>query len=241
MKRTARTVAILILLVVVPGTASAGARPYAYVYGSDVLPQTSLELESWFSDQEAQPGVGSWDWWLGPVVGVTDWLEMGMFAIFGERPVTLSGPTVIGLDSLRFVATFAPADKGVWPVDVRLRLEYGQGVGPHSSTAWLTFVVSRDFGALNLALNIGPWLNFASSGLEVYVDYSAGASFEVFRGVRIGGEFFGDAEVGGDNSMFVGPSLAVGTGRVWLSATVGPGLVSGGPTYHGRVIVGLAL
>jgi hypothetical protein len=232
---------VLLVLALIPSRARAGDRPYAYVYGADSLPPTTVELENWFGDQEASRGVGDWEWWLGPVVGVTDWLEMGMFAIFNERPVTTTSNGPLGLGSLRFVATWIPAEKAAWPVDVRVRLEYGQGIGARASTAWLTVIASRDFGGLNLCLNVGPWLFFGANGVSTYIDYLAGVSYEMFRGIRLGVEFFGDSEIGGETSMFAGPALSFGTGRVWVSASIGPGITSDSPSYHGRVIIGVAL
>src|SRR5947208_13897088 len=72
--------------------AAAGPRPYAFSQGVDSLPDGTVELESWLSAEKPRSGFAGWDWSLGPVAGLTDGVEAGLFAIFEQPPV--SGPGV---------------------------------------------------------------------------------------------------------------------------------------------------
>jgi len=120
------------LATLLPGRpAMAGPRPYAFSQGVDSLPDGTVELESWFSAEKPRSGFAGWDWWLGPVAGLTDRIEAGLFAILEQPPVSGPGATsTVALSSLRFHASWLLADKATWPVDVRLRAEYGQRVAP---------------------------------------------------------------------------------------------------------------
>jgi hypothetical protein len=221
--------------------ASAGQRPYAFVQGADSLPQTSLELESWFGATRASTSASNvWDWWLGPVVGVTDRLELALYAIFLQLPADND----LSLRSFRLQGSYLLADRGSWPVDIRLRVEIGQPVGEHPYTGWFWLIAARDFGRLNLTANASFWLSFptATTDFEQYVDYFAGASWQLLPGVRIGAELQGEAELGSDGNpatLAVGPSLAAGTGRIWAAASYDFALAHGSPSM-GRLVMGLA-
>jgi hypothetical protein len=222
-------------------SAFAGQRPYAFVQGAESLPQTGLELESWFGATRASVGApNTWDWWLGPVVGVTDKLELALYAIFLQPPSAQS----LDLRSFRLQASYLLADRGSWPLDVRMRLELGQPVGPHPYTGWVWLIASRDIGSFNATLNGTFWAEFQGASqpeTELYLDYLAGLSYQLFPGIRLGAELQGGAQLseGTPATLSVGPALAAGTGRIWASASYGWGVTSRSPGL-GRLVVGLA-
>jgi hypothetical protein len=234
---------LLVVAALAAGSAHAGGRPYAFVQGVDTLAPDQLELESWFGAQVARDGGGTtWEWWLGPVVGLTDRLEAALFAIFDQPPAG-----ALELSSLRLQLSYALADKGSWPVDVRLRAEYGQptlSAGPH--TAWFLAIASRDLDALNITANAGAWIAFdmpVGLGTEtrLFLDYGLAASIVVVRGLRAGAELFGDFRTGSPgHDHFAGPALAYGQGRFWLTGAVGFGLTDTSDSRYGRVVLGIA-
>jgi hypothetical protein len=223
-------------------SALAGQRPYAYVQGAESLPQTGLELESWFGASRASVGSPSaWDWWLGPVVGVTDKLELALYAIFIQPPSTQA----MDLRSFRLQASYLLADRGSWPLDVRVRLELGQPVGPHPYTGWAWLIASRDWGSFNATLNGSFWVKFpgpSQQELEPYADYLAGVSYQFLPGIRLGAELEGEAELTADApqaTLSLGPALAAGTGRIWAAASYDWGVTRHSPGL-GRLVLGLA-
>jgi len=225
--------------------AAAGPRPYAFSQGADSLSDGSVELESWFSAEKPRSGFAGWDWWLGPVAGLTDRIEAGLFAIFEQPPV--SGPGVtssVALSSLRAHASWLLADKGAWPVDVRLRAEYGQRVAPGTpNTGWFTAILSRDLGRLNVTANLGGYLEMADDETVPYFVGSLASTLELPAGFRLGGEIFSEKELktGGETEVWAGPSLAYGRGRFWLAATFGFGLTDDASLHRGRILFGLTL
>lgn len=257
-----------------PSAAQAGSRPYAFTQGVESLPETGIELESWVSEEKPRGQDANFDWWLGPVVGITDRLEAGLFVIFVEPADTPAQTTAtgtipaesygLGLASLRLQMSYALAERRAWPVDVRIRGEIGaplarnwggspaEGLDNEKTTTWLTAIIARDFGPLNLTLNAGGWLEFekgeAASGeqgeleVEPYTRAAFGASVELLRGFRLGGELFGEStEKFGGVRVLAGPALAYGYGRFWLAIAAGFGLSSDAPRHRGRLVLGIVL
>jgi hypothetical protein len=225
------------------GRAQAAERPYAYVQGVETLPQGGLELENWFGAVRPQGGGTSWEWWLGPVVGITDHLEAGLFGIFLQPVASDASQAFLQLDSIRFQLSYALADRGAWPVDVRVRLQVGVPAANDSLTTWASVYVARDFGHLNLTANLAGSNEIAKADGDVdwYFWYGLGASYAIVGAFRVGGELNGKADFSGDESFtFLGPSLAYAIGRIWASASYDFGLTSTSPHERGRIVVGLS-
>ena len=70
---------------------------------------------------------------------------------------------------------------------------------------------------------------------------SAGVSVRVGDGWRVGAETYGEITVTGDSVSWAvaGPNVSLTSGRLWGSATLGPGLF--GVRDAGRITFGLAL
>ncbi len=237
---------VLVTLVVagalaVPGAGRAGGRPYAFVQGIDTLPDRELELESWFGVFERPAGGPTiWDWWLGPVAGVTDELEAGLFGRFlqvqgGDEPEQLV------LDSLRLQLTYAPVPRGTWAVDGRLRLELTQPVADDSHEIWLTLILARQLGRLDLTLNAGLWVELGDE-TDWWFNYALGASVDVVGGLRLGAELYGDARFEDpDHNHSFGPAAAYGRGRFWISAAWLFGLGAESTDVAARMVLGVLL
>jgi hypothetical protein len=224
--------------------AAAGPRPYGFSQGVDSLSDGTVELESWFSAEKPRSGFAGRDWWLGPVVGLTDRIEAGLFAIFEQPPAAPGATSSVALSSLRAHASWLLADKGAWPVDVRLRAEYGQKVAAGTpNTAWFTAILSRDLGRLNMTANLGGYLEMANDETVPELTASFASTVELPAGFRLGGEIFGGKELktGAVTEVWAGPSLAYGRGRFWLAATYGFGLTDDTSQHRGRILFGLTL
>src|SRR5687768_8907453 len=98
-------------------TARAGARPYGYLSGTSSLHEGGLEIENWLGHERGS-GMESarWDWWTGPVAGITDRWESGLFLIGTQAAEQGSG---LQLREIRWQVDYLLADRGAWPIDVR--------------------------------------------------------------------------------------------------------------------------
>ena len=69
---------VLPLILLSPASARAGRTHFGWLYGTTTLPERTVELESWFLEETGK-GDDRLDeallWW-GPVVGLTDELEL---------------------------------------------------------------------------------------------------------------------------------------------------------------------
>jgi hypothetical protein len=176
------------------------------------------------------------------VVGLTDKVEGALYAVFEQPPAG-----AIVLQALRLQASVSLADKGAWPIDVRLRAEYGQPVATgQAHTLWLLAIASGDAGILNVTGNAGAWVALdapAGAGTQTmwFVDYALGASLAVVRGLRVGGEVFGDFRTSKpEHDHYAGPAAAYGQGRFWLAGALGFGLTDTTASRYGRVVLGIA-
>ena len=223
--------------------ALAGPRPYAFNQGFDALEPAGLELESWFT--ASKPGSGgpaAWDWWLGPSLGLSDRVEVSFFAVFEQSP-DAAAAGAISLASLRPVLSVQLAEKRSWPVDVRLRAEVAVPVGPGRSPAtWVSAIVSRDQGPVNLTANLGGAVEWQDAGARKYANLGFGASVALGLGLRAGVETTTELSLGGseDPHPYAGLLLAWGAGRAWTTLSLGTGLFADQGTHRGRIVLGLA-
>jgi hypothetical protein len=247
-KRFAALAVCTLSLVEARSVAAAG-RPYAYTQGVDGLPETGIELESWFSGTTPRDsGTGTLlDWWFGPVVGVTDDFEVALYAIFVQAPSGATTGSSIGLGALRLQASYLLAPVGRWPVDVRVRGEIERPFGAghedrNNLNAWLTVIASTDLGPLNITANFGSLVEFDPGEPSPWLIFNLGASLDIYGGLRIGAEDFGFWRIN-DKIVLdaVGPAIGYGIGRLWTTATVGFGIGSDSARYQGRIVVGLSI
>src|SRR5262245_49855853 len=71
--------ALLLLLLVAPGSAHAGRTFYGWLYGTEVMPERGAELQSWLTEENKSDGpmeTHETSWLVSGVIGVTDRLEL---------------------------------------------------------------------------------------------------------------------------------------------------------------------
>jgi hypothetical protein len=220
----------------------AGARPYAFVQGTESLPPTSLELESWFGFDRDRAGAGAWGWWFGPVAGLSDRVEGGLFAVFDQPATEVSA---MSLSALWLQVSTLLAEPGAWPVDVRLRGEVAQpaAVDQHYAAS-VAALASRRQGPLDLTANGSVWLEFEDERTEPYLDLGLGTSWGLPGGARIGVESFSSSEFEEEGEIetaaYVGPAMAYGHGRFWLSLAWGGGVTEDSDLSRARLVLGLS-
>jgi hypothetical protein len=236
------------LLTVRADPAFAGSRAWAFTQGTELVPDREIELESWFGSSTPRGGGDSfWSWWLGPVAGVTDHVEAALFAIMLQSP-----GSALSLDSLRLQLSYSPWNRGEQPIDLVLRGEVGvPAASGEATSAWFTVIVGRDLGPLALTANLGAWVAFGeeepiagggtTSKVVGYIVYNLGAAFDLGHGLRAGGELNGQSPTSDEEAtLYVGPSLAWGYGRFWLSGTFGFGIGDASAARRARVVIGIA-
>src|SRR4051812_16758367 len=72
--------AVLLVVCLAPRTAQAGRTFYGWLYGTEVMPERGVELQTWIFEENNKYGASDKEssiWW-GPQVGITDKLELSL-------------------------------------------------------------------------------------------------------------------------------------------------------------------
>jgi hypothetical protein len=241
--------AFLILACLAP-SAHAGRSFYGWLYGTEVLPERGVELQTWLLETNGKTGNSadtSSIWW-GPLIGVTDQLELSLpVEMVWRGPDTANGMDVpasftfkrFGLEA-RY--RLAPSDPAEAPALVPLvRVAVKRDVSDRSSIVVEGDVVaSYELGRVQALVDVGVYGDLKSSDRRWNFRPGAGVSVAVTSELRVGAEAYVelDADSKSDSWAIVGPNLAWTHGRFWLSGAFGIGV------YHietaPRVMWGIA-
>lgn len=228
-----RSIAAAVLIVAgMTATAHAGRSYYGWLYGVEVLPERSVELQTWVLERDnlgdAHRKVTSW--WIGPLVGVTDQLELAF-------PVETRWLVADGMNpsytferygaELRY--RFVTQD----PVDAPAFAPLGRLAVKRDVTSRDATVLEADLVA---AYESGRFHALADAGFFGEISGDRGNHFEMRPGagisiravedLRFGVEGYGEISMdsAGDTWFAAGPNLAWTHGRFWLSAAYGIGI-----------------
>lgn len=225
-------------VMVLTGTAYAGRTYYGWLLGTDVQPQRGVELMSSIYE-EREEGDGEARWWGGPLVGVTDRLELGLpleLASVGSTPTRLDR---YGLDLRYRLASADPVDApAVVPL---LRAGVDRIIGPDNAfAAHADLVMSYTLGRLQVLAEAGGCVERIGDVHRRQLRPGAGISIRAVDDLRLGAEVYAELalhgtdgavarsttmQTDGDGSwVIVGPNLAWSYGRFWVSAAYGVGI-----------------
>jgi hypothetical protein len=233
-----RTVLALVFLAcVLPRTAHAGRTYYGWLYGTEVVPERGVELQTWVQDENDKYSSRNKETWLawGPLIGITDELELGL-------PVELEWADVPMSDSMpgrRVSFTFkrfgiearyrlAPPDPVEAPALVPLvRVAVKRDVTARSNVRVEgDAVVSYQAGTLQLLADIGFTGDLASSASHLELHPGVGVSVAATSELRVGAEIYSELSLDtrAESWAVAGPDLSWTHGRFWVSGAFGIGL-----------------
>lgn len=241
--------AFMIVACLVPRAAHAGRSFYGWLYGTEVLPERGVELQTWLFETNGRYGSGArtTSLWWGPLIGVTDQLELSL-------PVEMSwidpgdsdaaatpsfGFRRYGLEARYRLVTSDPVEAPPFVPLVRVAVKRDVA----DSKALLVegdAVASYEVGAVHALIDVGVYGDIKSNDRKWNVRPGAGVSIAVTSELRVGAEAYLelDLDSSSDSWAVVGPNLAWTHGRFWLSGSFGIGV------YHidtaPRVMWGIA-
>src|SRR5512147_2708649 len=91
------TVAVTVAVIALTGSASAGPSRHAWLYGTEVLPERQVEIETWVQEEDGKGDDHADEtlWWVAPVVGLTDQVELAIpFEVVSESSDAAPEPRV---------------------------------------------------------------------------------------------------------------------------------------------------
>ena len=223
---------VVLLLVVTPASAFAGRTYYGWLYGTEVLPERGAELMSWIdeeNDLSEENHLRETRWWVGPLIGITDQLELALpVEIAWDREPGVTPRTTFDRYGAELRYRFVTQD----PVDAPplvplLRVALKRSVVERDM--WIPeadFVVSYEEGIVHVLADLGGYAEITPNDTHFEVHPGAGFSIRAIGDLRFGGEVH--AEISLDNNAgswaVVGPNLAWSHGRTWLSGMYGIGV-----------------
>jgi hypothetical protein len=220
------------VLVAAPGSAHAGRTFYGWLYGSEVMPERGVELQSWITEENFK-GRAETNWLFGPQVGITDQLELGMPLEVDWFRVDATGmtPEIVGTKFSRFglEARYrfvtqdpvdAPALAPLVRVGVKRLIGNRDGVRPEAD-----LVVSYETGIVHVLVDLGFVAEIDKDDQKYEFRPGAGVSVLAVEDLRFGAEFYSELKSDGGSWLIAGPNLAWTHGRFWLSSAFGIGLV----------------
>jgi hypothetical protein len=241
---------VLGALVAIPTPAFAGRTFYGWLYGTEVMPERGVELQTWVLERDSfGPGAMSekeTDLWVGPLVGLTDQLELALPVEFEwlDSDGTNADFTMrrYGAELRYRLVSQDPVEAP--PIAPLVRIAAKRDVIVRGATiVEADLVASYQSGRLHALVDLGGVATLAAAdegGSHFQARPGAGVSIKVTDTLRLGGELYGEIDVD-DNAtrwLAVGPNMAYTQGRFWMSAAYGIGLT--GITAAPRVMWGVA-
>ncbi len=219
---------VVLALCAVAGSAEAGRSQYAWLYGAEVLPEKSVEVQQWVYERNGlvDGKVHDTALWWGVLVGVTDQLELVI-------PVELLYRRLDGMGSdftvekygvearYRFTKLDPEKPDGLWPL---LRLAVKRDVNIRNTTiAETDLVLGYQVGRFHGQVDLGAIAKINTDTTEIELHPGAGISIEVKKDLRFGIEGITivnlDRDLKKRDWAAVGPNMAWTSGRFWLSAS----------------------
>jgi hypothetical protein len=216
--------AVVIVWSAVP--AHAGRTHFAWLYGSEVIPERGVEIENWILE-ENKKGDAKTDetsFWWGPVVALTQHLE---FAISTEAADETSGVhfTRWGAEARYRVQSPDPIDAG--PFSTLFRVGAKRLIHDRAGVrAEADVVAGYAAGPAVASVDVGAIFEHSPDGDHVELRPGAGVSFRVADDFRLGAEAYAELITKGEGTswLVIGPTASLTHGRFWGAATLGIGL-----------------
>lgn len=217
------------LLLLLGRPALAGRTHYGWMYGTEIIPERTVEVETWILEENGKGGtIDETLLWWGPVVGVTEHLEIAV-------PVELAYEAEDGAGGFRFLR---------WGADLRYRFDSPDPLEAGAVTTLARVAVKRlveqrkgaraeadlviafERGRVHGQIDLGLVGKKVGAEEELELRPGAGVSLAVTRELRLGAEVYAELGLVGDpvDWLTVGPTLGWTAGRFWLSGTFGVGV-----------------
>ena len=232
--------------------AHADRRAYGVTYEAVTAPQGELDVETWSTfapkgEVDGGPSSRGVREMIELEYGITDRWDA---ALYNMVDAITTGDTESGYAGFKVETRYRPSDRGEWPVDPVLYLEFQQLFrGDARQKYEAKLILARDFGKVNVAANLAiEEERTTEPAWNTELEYAFGASYAFSPAWILGAELFGKAENRGGtigSRNWAGPALSwAGGGQgslrgVWVTLAGGAGLGGEADPYYARVIVGL--
>lgn len=228
-------VVVVALACVAPATAHAGRSFFGWLYPTEVMPERSVELQTWVSEENRTEDAANRSrsiWGVGPLIGITDQLELVLpLEVWWSKVPSMPGATSLNNYGVEARYRFAPHDPGEAPplvpllrVAVRRQVLARDVMRPE-----INLVTSYEAGRVFVAADVGLIADLTRDDQQLDARAGLGVSVLAVGELRFGAELFSQIAVehpgdAGESWAVVGPNLSWTHGRFWVSATYGIGI-----------------
>lgn len=233
--RRLRVVVVATVLAVSSGSAMAGRSFYGWLYGSEVMPERGVELQSWILEENDLGPTNAREslFWWGALIGVTDQLELALPVEMTWSEAEGAAPSFtfqrFGIEGrYRFVSQDPEEAPEIAPL---LRVAVKRDITQREIVrAEADLVVSFERDRFHALVDAGVVADIGRDHQHVELRPGAGVSIRAVEDLRFGAEVYSEVSLDDDTTTWVtaGPNVAWTHGRFWLSAAFGIGI------YHVR-------
>jgi hypothetical protein len=210
-------------------SAWAGRTYYGWLYGTEVMPERGVELQTWVLERDGlNPGdLRDSSLWIGALVGITDQLELALPVEFDWTDSdAAAGPDFTlrryGAELRYRLVTQDPVEAPAFAPLVRFAVK--RDVVDRDAVIFEGDIVSSyQQGRVPALVDLGAVATAApdsEGGSHFQARPGAGISIRTVGDLRLGAEVYGEFDVDVSTVRWwgVGPNLAWTQGRFWLSA-----------------------
>jgi hypothetical protein len=228
--------AVMLVACLSPRAAHAGRDFYGWLYGTEVLPERGVELQTWIYEQNnryGNHGKESWLWW-GPEIGVTDQLEVALPIELEWVDVDMGHPSFTfkryGIEARYRLVTPDPVDAPRLVPLVRVAVKRDVTVRDDVRVEG-DAVVSYDAHAVQALVDVGFVGDISRESRQFELRPGAGVSVAATSELRLGAEAYAELnfDITTESWAVVGPNLSWTHGRFWFSGSFGIGV------YHIKI------
>ena len=216
------------MVIVCSAPAYAGRTFFGWLYGTEVMPERSAEIQTWVLEENRADLKETLLWW-SPLIGVTDQLELALpvemtwsRADDGGTDFTFSR---WGIEARYRLVSQDPEDAPPFAPLIRVAVKRDVGVR-NAIQPEVDAVFSYDADRVQLLVDVGMVGQFTRDEHRLELRPGAGVSVKVVGDLRLGAEAYAQLDLdNSDNSWaIVAPNLAWSHGRTWVSAAMGIGI-----------------
>jgi hypothetical protein len=228
--------AVLVVACLWPRTAHAGRSFYGWLYGTEVMPERGVELQTWILEANDKYGVKDSEssiWW-GPLIGVTDQLELALPIEMEWTTPAVDKTTFtfkrFGIEARYRLVSQDPVDAPAFAPLVRVAVKRDIGVRDDVRVE-ADAVGSYEVGVVHALVDLGFVSDITPDVQHSELRPGGGVSLRVTEELRAGAEAYAEISLDshGESWAVVGPNVAWTHGRFWLSGAFGIGV------YHIKV------
>jgi opacity protein-like surface antigen len=188
----------------------ADGRRYVWTYEYQTMHRGEAEVESYteFSHVDSDSGRrATTTLQYEYEIGMNDRFDVGIYQKFKQNH---NSP--IAYDGFKLRMRYRVGEKGSWPLDPLIYLEYKDNAAFDHSALEAKLILARDFGKFNVSINPVLEFEFDDDETEIEFEYAAGLSYSLHDLLSLGFETKGDTD-----QFYWGPTLSHGKEDLWFA------------------------